>query len=114
MPQLDLETIGSYVKDHLSEWLEKSYPSESERRLNLIERVIRVEEAIERLTEMIRYQNEMTNRRFEDMLGQMDKRFSELREDMNRRFSTMQWTMFFGFTLISALVTIYRFLETAG
>lgn len=132
MTKVERESVEAYVKDHISEWLEASHPSPAERRLDLIERVVRVEEAIERLSEMIKhqgemikYQGEMTNKRFEDItgqmdkrfediIGQMDKRFSELREDMNRRFATMQWTMFFGFTLISLMITVYRFLGTTG
>ena len=125
MTEVERESVEAYVKDHIAEWLEASRPSPAERRLDLIERVVRVEEAIERLSEMIKYQGEMTNKRFEDLIhqidkrfediiGQMDKRFSELREDMNRRFATMQWMMFFGFTLIGLMVTVYRFLGTAG
>lgn len=121
MTEVERESVEAYVKDHIAEWLEASRPSPAERRLDLIERVVRVEEAIERLSEMIKhqgemikYQGEMTNKRFEDIIGQMDKRFSELREDMNRRFATMQWMMFFGFTLIGLMVTVYRFLGTAG
>ena len=119
--KVERESVEAYVKDHISEWLEASYPSPAERRLDLVERVVRVEEAIERLSEMIKYQGEMTNKRFEamdkrfeDIIGQMDKRFGELREDMNRRFATMQWTMFFGFTLIGLMITVYRFLGTTG
>ena len=121
MTEVEQESVEAYVKDHIAEWLEASRPSPAERRLDLVERVVRVEEAIERLSEMVKYQGEMTNKRFEamdkrfeDMIGQMDKRFSELREDMNRRFATMQWMMFFGFTLIGLMVTVYRFLGTTG
>ena len=114
MTEVERESVEAYVKDHIAEWLEASRPPPAERRLDLIERVVRVEEAIGRLSEMIKYQGEMTNKRFEDIIGQMDKRFSELREDMNRRFATMQWMMFFGFTLIGLMVTVYRFLGTAG
>ena len=43
-----LETIGSYVKDHLPEWLEEAWTSPGEKQLDLAERIVRVEEALER------------------------------------------------------------------
>ena len=132
MTEVEQERVEAYVKDRISEWLEASHPSSTERRLDLIERIVRVEEAIknqnllmEQRFEMMERRFEAIDKRFEDLIhqidkrfeniiGQMDKRFSELREDMNRRFATMQWMMFFGFTLIGLMVTVYRFLGTTG
>ena len=139
MTEVEQESVEAYVKDHIAEWLETSHPASTERRLDLIERIVRVEEAIknqnvlmeqrfemmERRFEMMEKRFEAIDKRFEDLIhqidkrfeeiiGQMDKRFSELREDMNRRFATMQWMMFFGFTLIGLMVTVYRFLGTTG
>ena len=103
MTEVERESVEAYVKDHIAEWLEASHPSPAERRLDLIERIVRVEEALKN-------QNILMEKRFEAI----DKRFSELREDMNRRFATMQWMMFFGFTLIGLMVTVYRFFGTTG
>ena len=132
MTAVERESVEAYVKDRIAEWLEASHPSSTERRLDLIERIVRVEEAIknqnllmEQRFEMMEKRFEAMDKRFEDLIhqidkrfeeiiGQMDKRFSELREDMNRRFATMQWMMFFGFTLIGLMVTVYRFLGTTG
>ena len=139
MTAVERESVEAYVKDRIAEWLEASHPSSTERRLDLIERIVRVEEAIKNQNLLMEQRFEMMDRRFEmmemrfeaidkrfedlihqidkrfeDIIGQMDKRFSELREDMNRRFATMQWMMFFGFTLIGLMVTVYRFLGTTG
>lgn len=48
-----LETIGSYVKDHLPEWLEEAWTSPGGKQLELAERIVRVEEALERQGEGI-------------------------------------------------------------
>ena len=114
MTEVERESVEAYVKGHISEWLEASHPSSTERRLDLIERSVRVEEAIKNQNLLMEKRFEAIDKRFEDIIGQMDKRFSELREDMNRRFATMQWMMFFGFTLIGLMVTVYRFLGTTG
>ena len=132
MTEVEQESVEAYVKDHIAEWLETSHPASTERRLDLIERIVRVEEAIKNQNVLMEQRFEMMERRFEaidkrfedlihqidkrfeEIIGQMDKRFSELREDMNRRFATMQWMMFFGFTLIGLMVTVYRFLGTTG
>ena len=146
MTEVERESVEAYVKDRIAEWLEVSHPSSTERRLDLIERIVRVEEAIKNQNFLMEQRFEMMERRFEmmekrfeamdkrfeamdkrfddlihqidkrfeEIIGQMDKRFGELREDMNRRFATMQWMMFFGFTLIGLMVTVYRFLGTTG
>lgn len=53
----------------------------------------------------------------EKMLDQMDKRFmqvdkrlEELRGDMNKRFSQLQWSMGIGFTILAALMGVFKFL----
>jgi len=61
----EFEKIGDYVRTHLGEWM---HDLRSERELDLIERVIRVEEELKNLREA------------------MDTRFNLLRENMDRRF----------------------------
>ena len=125
MTAQELETVASYVKDHLPDWLERPAATVPSDYLHLGERLLRVEEAIKNQNLLMEKRFEAMDKRFEDLIhqidkrfediiGQMDKRFSELREDMNRRFATMQWMMFFGFTLIGLMVTVYRFLGTTG
>ena len=48
-----LETIGSYGKDHLPERLEEAWTFPGEKQLELAERIVRVEEALERQGEGI-------------------------------------------------------------
>ena len=48
MTEVERESVEAYVKDHIAEWLEASRPSPAERRLDLIERIVRVEEALKK------------------------------------------------------------------
>ena len=64
---------------------------------------IRFDQVDKRFEEIFHY----TDKRFEDMQRNMDKRF----EDMNKKFNLLIIIMGFGFTLTSALITIYRFLQ---
>ena len=49
---------------------------------------------------------EAMDRRFTDMQRYMDRRF----ESMDKRFGTMQWTMLFGFTIVTVAVTVFGLL----
>ena len=98
MDNQQIETIGSYVKDHLPEWLEEARPSPGGKQMDLAERIVRVKEILPRQTdkinrnrealdqgayrgghaesEMIKPQAEMLNQRIEDMIRHSEKRFS--------------------------------------
>jgi hypothetical protein len=80
----ELEKIGSYVKSHLSEWMGEV---RRERELDLVERVVRVEEELKSLREV------------------METRF----ESFEKRFSQILWTMSIGFTLLAALMGVFNF-----
>ena len=54
------------------------------------------------------------NKRFEDMQRYMDKRFEGVDkrfEDVNKRFSMMVTFYAVGFTVIAALITIFKFIR---
>ncbi len=87
----ELEKIGTYVKRHLSEWMGEV---RRERELDLIERVIRVEEELKNLREVMEVRFEAVNKRF---------------EDVDKRFSQIQWTMGIGFTVLAALMAVFNF-----
>ena len=77
------------------------------KQLELIERIVRVEEGqkatIDLIKEMQRSMERGLNqvdKRFE----QVDKRFQDLREDMNKRFAFIQWFMGIGFALANSLL----------
>ena len=94
----------------------------------LSERIVCVEEGLLRVEEAIKNQNLLTDKRFEamdkrfeDLIHQMDKRFEDLIHQMDKRFDAIDkrfgWMMGIMTTLITGLgvlITIYRFLDSAG
>jgi hypothetical protein len=91
----ELQKIGDYVRLHLAEWMGSI---NREREMNLIERLIRIEEEI-------KAQRETMDTRFEAIQKQMDVRF----EAVDKRFTSMQWMMGLGFTLMAALMGVFNF-----
>jgi DNA anti-recombination protein RmuC len=76
----ELEKIGEYVQKHLNEWMQAV---RSPRELDLIERVIRVEEGLKKL-------HEQMDLRFDTQLQYLDKRFEAHQQDVNTRFEVQQ------------------------
>ena len=153
MTTQELETVASYVKDHLPDWFERPAATVPSDYLRLGERLLRVEEAIknqyllmDKRFEAMDRRFEAMDRRFEDLIHMIDKRFEDLThqmdkrfeamdkrfEDMNKRFEAMdrrfehiskQVAHSFGWTIaimsglfvaLGVLITVYRFLGTAG
>ena len=117
MTAQELETVAAYVKDHLPGWLERSSVMTSSDYFRLSERIVRVEEGLLRVEEAIKNQNLLTDKRFEAM----DKRFEDLIHQMDKRFDAIDkrfgWMMGIMTTLITGLgvlITVYRFLDSAG
>lgn len=61
---------------------------------------------------------EAMDKRFEALQREMDKRFEILQREMDKRFeavdkrfTTMQWVMGLGFTIVIALMSIFRFVQ---
>ena len=87
----DKEQIKKIVREVLTE-------DEKELKLNLIERIVRVEEGIKSLNEQIKLILETTNKRFDDI----NKRF----DDVNKRFDRQTWLITAGFAFLSILLTL--------
>ena len=110
MTAQELETVASYVQDHLPEWLERSSVMTSSDYFRLSERIVRVEEGLLRVEEAIKNQNLLTDKRFEAT----DKRFEDLIHQMDKRFGWMMGIMTTLITGLGVLITIYRFVGSAG
>jgi len=80
----DKEQIKKIVREVLTE-------DEKELKLNLIERIVRVEEGIKSLNEQIKLILETTNKRF---------------DDVNKRFDRQTWLITAGFAFLSILLTL--------
>ena len=106
--QETLQTIGSYVKGNLAQWIREISPSLTvQLSPEVTERLVRIEDSIEKQQALMEQgfgqmekRFEQVDKRFEEQhqefvsrfeqvdkrFEQVDKRFEELREDMNRRF----------------------------
>ena len=116
----ELERIGQYVRRHLKEWSrEQDVELHSNKELELMERMVRVEEGLKNQAELMRQGFELMEKRFEQMekrfeqvdkrFEQVDVRFEDMQKSMDKRFSQLQWTMGIGFTLLAALLGIFNF-----
>ena len=97
----------------------------------LLERIVRVEERLMSVEEgmkvlgerVVRVEEELKaqGQRMELLIHQMDKRFEQVDkrfeqvdkrfEQMNKRFVATQRAIFIGFTVIAALMSLFRFLQ---
>jgi len=108
----DLEKIGLYVKSHFSEWAKESniipFPprERSDREIDLLERMVRVEEGLKSLAENMDRRFEAMNTRFEAI----DKRFEDQSTTMNQRFNQMSAYFTTGFLVLGVLISVYQFL----
>ena len=123
----DLREIGEYIAARYP--VLKSggvYSGYGDIKIDLYERMVRVEEELKHQRELILNVMKMmdkrfaeVDKRFEEMRSdmnmrfeqvdkrfeQVDKRFEDLRSDMNRRFSMLMWFIGIGFTLFTTIIT---------
>ncbi|MDC7226182.1 MAG: hypothetical protein PQJ61_05415 [Spirochaetales bacterium] len=124
----ELEKIGKYVQNHLEEWNRNTILSfQSSRDIELIERTVRLEEGLKSSIDLMRQGFDMMDKRFEQVdkrfeqvdkrFEQVDKRFEDMQhnmdkrfEEVNRRFNVLQWAIGIGFTTVTALMAVFKFL----
>ncbi len=93
----DIEQVKSIVLETFQEHFERSAQpspaprqSESDRKWDLLERIVRVEEELKYLREDMKQLREDMERRFAEAREDMERRFTEAREDMNSRFTEVR------------------------
>ena len=126
----EFKKIGEYVKSHLKEWIaesganivagaakgvdsDKSELSEigdesfalRRRELDLVERVVRVEDELKNLREVMEERFQKVDERFEAQRELMDERF----DHMEKRTSFSQWIIGIGFTAIGLLIVVLNY-----
>ncbi len=118
------------LKEAISEELARFVRDQEERagKVSLIERMVRVEEAllalqremnarfevVDKRFEAVDKRFETVDKRFEALQREMDKRFEAMHvrfESLEKRLSFLQWFMAGGFTFLSILITIINFLK---
>ena len=73
----ELKKIGDYVQNHLSEWIRGANVIElkTNKDIELLERMVRVEEELKNQRELMNLGFTSMNKRFEEMQAQMAKHF---------------------------------------
>ena len=105
----ELEKIGKYVQAHLAEWSGSNIVDfRANRELELLERIVRVEEGMKSTQELMRQGFEQIDKRFGLIENQMDKRFELTERHMDKRFSQQQWAIGLGVTIIVALIGVLK------
>ena len=111
------------LREAISEEVARFVRDQEERadKVSLIERMVRVEEALLALQremnarfEVVDKRFEAVDKRFEAMQREMDKRFEAMHvrfESLEKRLSFLQWFMAGGFTFLSILITIINLLK---
>ena len=111
----ELKKIGDYVQGHLSEWIRGANVIEykTHREIELIERMVRVEEELKNQRELMNLGFTTMNKRFEDIQAQMEKRFEQVDkrfEQVDIRFKQMFAYFTTSFVILAALMSLYQFL----
>ena len=101
--------IGNYVSDfirgNLKVWIAENAAVQmhSEQEMQIRERIIRVEESLDKHIELTKLGFEEMNKRFELLTGQMDKRF----EQVDKRFNQMFAYFTTGIVILGVLITAF-------
>ena len=107
----DVRRIGDYVKPWLRDVVSETVPRGAmDIPTQLLERMVRVEEELKAQRELFAERFSASDRRFEDTRTLMDQRFDDTVKSMNQRFASMQWAMLVGFSVVTAVVTVFGLL----
>jgi ABC-type phosphate transport system auxiliary subunit len=83
--------IGEYIRGHYQEWISPftENRSISEREMEIRERIVRVEESLDKQYELMRQGFAQMDKRFELLTDQMNARFESITDQMNARFESI-------------------------
>ncbi|HOO73581.1 MAG TPA: hypothetical protein PK926_17610 [Spirochaetota bacterium] len=115
----ELIIIGNYVQKQLPGWLDSLSYQRTMRMwdMELRERVVRVEEELKNQRELIKQGFEQVDRRIDQVdkrIDQMDKRIDHMDrrfELFEKRLTVITVLMGTGFTMLTVLISIFRFLS---
>ena len=120
----DVKELGYEVKEGFK-LTSKDIQAISDRLYEVKEDTEKTREEIRLLIEMMNKrfeeQREYTDKRFEELLHYSDKRFEDINkrfedvnkrfEDMNRSLNLLTWMVGIGFTVITVLIAVFRFIH---
>ena len=105
------EYISDFIRGNLKLWIAENAVQQmnTEREMAIRERIIRVEESLDKHIELTKLGFEQMNKRFE----QIDKRFEAVDkrfESIDSRFNRLTGLISLGFLVITVLITVFQFL----
>jgi flagellar capping protein FliD len=112
-----LHQIGEYIRNKLPDWATTGTATTESVPVVLLERIVRVEEELKNQRELMMQYHTQTDKRFEDLIHQMDKRFEQVDkrfEQMDRRFDDLQSAMNRQFLVVSSILGVLTILVGAG
>ncbi len=101
--QIAQEVLREILPQELEQFVKKQ--EERAGQASLMERMVRVEEALLAQGKVLESLQREMDKRFEAMQREMDKRF----EAMDKRFSTVLWTIGLGFSLVMGFMALLKF-----
>jgi hypothetical protein len=112
------QRLTGFLKEHLAELLTSEGLSRPARvyEIELRERLVRVEEAIKHQGELLQKTLDFMDVRFSSMdrrFEAVDKRFEAVDkrfEAIDRRFNSLQWLIGGGFTFLTVVIVLMKFL----
>ena len=98
------EYISDFIRGNLKLWIAENAAQQmnTEKEMAIRERIIRVEESLDKHIEITKMGFEQMNKRFETI----DKRF----ESVDSRFNRLTGLISLGFLAITVLITVFQFL----
>ena len=118
----ELKKIGEYVQSHINDWVHGSniIDFKTNREIELLERMVRVEEELKNQRELMNLGFTAMDKRFEAMQIQIDKRFDQVEkrfeqvdkrfESFESRFNRITVLITIGFITMATLISVYQFL----
>ena len=105
----ELRQIGEYVRGNLPAWMEEISFSHRDLPVQLVERMVRVEEELKAQRELMAVRFSAVDRKFEDTLSYMEKRFDAVDkrfDAMNKRFALLQWFISIGVVVLGTVIAL--------
>ena len=105
LSKADYEALMKLLNKSKSKKQRNNY--DYDRKMDLLERIIRLEEGQIRIEEKMDTRFDDMNKRFDDMNKRFDD-FNKRFEDMNKRFNTFLWIVSAGFAFLSLLIVLLK------
>ena len=101
--------VSDFIRGNLKLWIAENAAVQVnyQREMEIRERIIRVEESLDKHIELTKLGFDEMDKRFELLTEQMDKRF----EQVDKRFNQMFAYFTTGIVILGVLITVFQFMS---